>query len=65
MEDNMYETAEDAVRRTYTAAEAAAILGIHKNQVYQAVARGDLAAMRLRKRVLILKEPLDRTLAGA
>jgi len=47
---------------TLTVAQAAKLLGIGVNQAYRAVAAGDLPAMRLGGRILVLTAPLQRML---
>ena len=49
----------------YSAREAGALLGLSKNSVYQAVARGELPALRIGARVLIPKASLERMLEDA
>ena len=51
--------------KTQTVAEAAKELGIGKNQAYAAANRGEIACIRIGKRILVLVEPLKRMLAGA
>ena len=55
---------EDKVRATVTVTEAAQALGIGRNQCYEAVARGDIPAPRIGKRILVPKIALERLLAG-
>jgi excisionase family DNA binding protein len=52
------------VPRTYTVAEASRILGMGRNQAYEAVERGEIPSIRIGKRWFVLKEALDRILAG-
>jgi excisionase family DNA binding protein len=49
-------------RRTYTVEEAAKLLGIGRNQAYEAARRGDFPTMRIGKRLLVPKAPFDRLL---
>ena len=49
---------------TYTVEEAGKLLGIGRNQTYEAVHRGDLPYIRIGKRLLIPKAVLDRLLNG-
>ena len=49
---------------TMTVEEAAKLLGIGKNQAYSAAKRGDLPVMKLGKRYLVLRVPLERILRG-
>ena len=51
-------------RQTKTVEEAAKILGIGRNQAYEAVHRGDIPTIRIGKRILIPVAALDRLLAG-
>jgi excisionase family DNA binding protein len=51
-------------RATYSVDEAAALLGISRNTAY-AVAKSQLGAIRLGKRLLVPKAALDRMLAGS
>lgn len=48
--------------RTYKVEEAARLLGIGRNQCYEAVKRGDLPSIRLGKRLLVPRAALDRLL---
>ena len=48
--------------RTYTVAQAARLLGIGRNQAYEAAHRGELPVIRIGKRLLISKRALDRLL---
>ena len=47
---------------TITITEAAALLGIGRNQAYQAAARGELPVLRLGRRLLVPTAPLRRML---
>ena len=49
-------------RATLTVAEVASLLGVHRLTVYGAIARGELPAIRLGRRVLIPKDLIDRLL---
>jgi excisionase family DNA binding protein len=49
-------------RQTYRVEEAAALLGIGRNGAYEAIARGDLPAIRLGKRLVIAKTTINRML---
>jgi excisionase family DNA binding protein len=49
-------------RRTYSVVEAAALLGIGRNGAYEAIARGDLPAIRLGKRLVVPKATVNRML---
>ena len=54
----------DQKPKTQTIDEAASELGIGRNQAYEAVRRGDIPAIRIGKRWLVLREPLKRMLGG-
>jgi excisionase family DNA binding protein len=44
--------------------EAAGMLGISRRLAYELVARGELPALRLGGRIVILRRPLERLLDG-
>ena len=50
--------------KTQTIDEAAKVLGIGRNQAYAAARRGEIPSIRIGKRILVLREPLQRMLAG-
>lgn len=50
-------------RQTLTVEEAAMLLGIGRNSAYQAIARGELPALRLGRRLLVPRAALERHLA--
>jgi excisionase family DNA binding protein len=50
---------------TYSVPEAAAILGINRNTCYEYAAAGKLPAIKLGKRVLILRAGVERLVADA
>ena len=54
----------DQKPKTQTIDEAASELGIGRNQAYEAVRRGDIPAIQIGKRWLVLREPLKRMLGG-
>jgi excisionase family DNA binding protein len=56
---------KDASRQTYDVEEAAQLLGIGRNQAYEAARRGDFPTIRIGKRLLVVKAALDRLLNGA
>ena len=57
---------EDIQPATMTVAEAARVLGIGRQTAYDLVRRGELPALRLGKRRLVIpKVALERLLAGA
>jgi excisionase family DNA binding protein len=45
--------------------EAAKILGIGRNQAYAAARRGEIPIIRIGKRILVLREPFKKMLAGS
>jgi excisionase family DNA binding protein len=49
-------------RETLTVAEAGRVLGIGRNAAYDAVARGQLPAIRIGKRLVVPRAALDRLL---
>jgi excisionase family DNA binding protein len=50
-------------RQTLTVEEAATLLGIGRNSAYQAIARGELPALRIGRRLLVPRAALERHLA--
>jgi excisionase family DNA binding protein len=57
-------TAAPARRATLTVDEAGQRLGISRNHAYEAVRRGELPALRIGHRWLILAGPFERMLSG-
>ena len=56
---------EDKIdRRTYKMDEAAKLLGIGRNQAYEAAKRGEIPSIKIGKRVVIPKAALDKMLSG-
>lgn len=53
-----------AERKTYKIEEAGRLLGIGRNQAYEAAHRGDFPTIKIGKRLLVPKAALDRMLAG-
>jgi excisionase family DNA binding protein len=51
-------------RQTYKIEEAARLLGIGRNQAYEAARRRDIPAIRIGRRLLVPKAALDKLLAG-
>ena len=51
-------------RRTYKIEEAGRLLGIGRNQAYEAARRGELPTIKIGKRLLVPKAALDRMLEG-
>jgi len=50
--------------KTQTIDEAAKELGIGRNQAYAAAKRGEIPTVRIGKRILVLREPFKKMLAG-
>jgi hypothetical protein len=50
--------------KTYSMAEVARLLGIGRNQAYEAAKRGDFETITIGVRTFALKIPLDRKLEG-
>lgn len=55
---------EDFRPKTYRVEEAAKILGVCPSTVYKLARAGEIANIRYRGRVLILRKPLDDRLNG-
>jgi excisionase family DNA binding protein len=51
-------------RKTYEVPEAAALLGLPLNQTYTAAKKGQLPAIKVGRRVLIVKAALDKMLSA-
>lgn len=51
-------------QKTLHMEEAAKILGVSRATAYRAASRGEIPAIRVGKRVLVLREPLERLLNG-
>lgn len=54
----------ESERKTRTIPEAAAVLGIGRNQAYLAARRGEIPTIRIGGRVLVPAAALERMLAG-
>lgn len=52
-------------KQTLTIDEAAKVLGVGRNKAYEAAHRGEIPTIRIGKRILVLREPFKRMLAGA
>lgn len=50
--------------QTLTVEAAGEIMGIGRNQAYEAVHRGDIPSIKIGKRILVPKALLDRLLQG-
>jgi excisionase family DNA binding protein len=55
---------EDQRRATVSVPEAAKILGVGRNQGYEAVKNGQIPVIRIGKRLLVPMAALDRMLKG-
>ena len=60
----MKKTIVDSDRATYSIAEAARRLGISRASAYRAAHAGELPAIKIGGRFLVLRKRLDRMLAG-
>lgn len=49
---------------TLSIAEAAKLLGVGRNQAYEAARRGEIPTIRIGNRILVPRAALDRLLAG-
>jgi excisionase family DNA binding protein len=56
--------ADEAERQTISIEDAARLLGIGRNNAYEAAHRGEIPTIRIGKRILVLREPLKKLLAG-
>jgi excisionase family DNA binding protein len=56
---------EDPTRSlVFTVAQTAELLGLGRNQTYEAVQRGDIPSIRIGKRILVPRFALENMLAG-
>jgi excisionase family DNA binding protein len=51
-------------RLTYSVDEVAAILGISRSTVYECIARGEIPAKRIGRRVIVVRAALEAFLTG-
>jgi excisionase family DNA binding protein len=58
-------TTERHDRRTYTVDETAALLGISRSSAYECVRRGEIPSVRFGRRIVVLRDVLDRLLRDA
>jgi excisionase family DNA binding protein len=56
---------EEASRQTYNVEEAGRLLGIGRNQAYEAARAGQIPTIKIGKRVLVPKAAFDRMLQGS
>jgi excisionase family DNA binding protein len=54
----------DIEKQTLTIEEAARVLGVGRNKAYEAAHRGEIPTIRIGKRILVLREPFKKMLAG-
>jgi len=54
----------DTEKLTLTVDEAARCLGIGRNSAYEAIARGEIPAVKIGKRLLVPKAALEKMLSG-
>lgn len=52
------------VRQTLSIVQAGALLGIGRNQAYEAAKRGELPTIKIGKRLLVPRVQLERLLSG-
>jgi excisionase family DNA binding protein len=57
--------AERLERLTYSVDEVASLLGISRSTAYECVRRGEIPSVRFGKRIVVLREVLDRLLREA
>ena len=50
------------LRLTFSVEEVAQLLGLSRSAVYEAIARGDIPALRFGRRIVIVRDALDRLL---
>jgi hypothetical protein len=55
---------ESKEKLTGSVEEARAILGIGRNQAYEAIKRGEIPHMTVNKRIIVLWQPFIRKLRG-
>ncbi len=55
---------EQATKQTLSVREAAARLGVSLPTLYAAIRSGQVPALRIRGRVLVLRKPFERLLRG-
>jgi excisionase family DNA binding protein len=54
----------ELARKTYKIGEAAKLLGVGRNQAYEAAQRGEIPTIKIGKRILVPRAALERLLAG-
>jgi excisionase family DNA binding protein len=52
----------DSDRKTYNVEEAGRLLGVGRNQAYEAARRGEIPTIKIGKRLLVPRAALDRML---
>ena len=57
-------TTKNETKATLTIVEAAAVLGIGKNQAYEAAHRGEIPIIKIGKRLLVPRAAFERMLNG-
>ena len=62
MEQSM--TTKNETKATLTIVEVAAVLGIGKNQAYEAAHRGEIPTIKIGKRILVPRVAFERMLNG-
>jgi excisionase family DNA binding protein len=56
---------DDPKRKTLTVTETAKVLGIGRNQCYEAIRRGELPTIKIGKRILVPLVALEQKLRGS
>lgn len=60
----LHENDGSLVRQTLSIVQAGAMLGIGRNQAYEAAKRGELPTIKIGKRLLVPRVQLERLLSG-
>ncbi len=56
---------EETGKITYTVDQCAVLLGLSRNSTYVAIARGEIPALRLGRRIVVPRAALEQLLASA
>ena len=56
---------DESSRRVFTVSEAASVLGISKSLAYELIARAEIPAVRLGRRIIVPAQAIDAVLARA
>ena len=63
--DNSGTSGGQSHRLTFSVEEVSQLLGVSKSAVYEAIARGDIPALRFGRRIVIVRHALDQLLASS